>query len=166
MTRARAALLGAAVVLLVACSNGDSTPAVGSDTRGRVPDDHGVVSSVTLEQVTLDGKRTYDVSDEVRTFSTYDRALQPLLGFENRYVHVGLRKGKVVWLAGIGAVVPGKPPAVYYTGTVREVDEEKGVVFGDGTVLRLADGVEAPGKAAVVQVKIDPSTGLVSGYVR
>ena len=164
MTRLAVALVCAALAL-AGCGKDDAPPQVGLDTSPRVADDQGVVTQVSLDEVTLDGKRSYKVSDSLRSFSTYDRELQPLLGFKNRYVHLGLHKGKVVWLAGIGAVVQTPSPAVFYSGTLRRVDDKRRLVFGDGTVLPLADGVAPPPAGQVVQARIDPAHGRVAGFV-
>jgi hypothetical protein len=170
---APALLLALVAIGLGGCRSGSSDKSTGTgagnaaslrvDTSPRIPDDEGVLSAVTVDRVTIDGKRHYPVSDGLKSFSTFDRRLQPLLGFEGRYVQVGLRKGQVVWLGGIAPVVPGG--FVYYSGTVRKVDAERRAYFADGTVLRLADGVEAPPKGRMVQARIDAAAHRVAAFL-
>jgi len=161
--RAALACAAAAVALLGACG-GESEPDFKLDSSPRVADDEGVLTAASRQRVTLDGERSYEVSDELVSFSTYDRSVQPLLGFEKRYVQVGLRDDKVIWLAGIGAVVPGEPPRVFYTGSLRRVDKGR-AYFVDGTVLRLADGLAAPPSGQKVQARIDVKTRRVAEFV-
>lgn len=171
MSARRAALFGVAVVaaLTAACGGSDS-PAFKLDSSPRPADDQGVVTAVSRQKMTLDGSRSYKVSDDLVSFSAYDRSVQPLLGFENSYVHVGVRGEKVVWLAGIGVVVPGAagtPRGVVYSGSVRKVEGGQ-AFFADGTVLRLADGVQPPVLGQVVQARIDiegPKAHRVTGFI-
>jgi hypothetical protein len=157
-----------ALALLGACGRGGSDgPAVKLDGSPRYPDDEGVATTVTANEVVLDGGRHYTVSDKLVSFSTYDHSVQPLVGFAKQYVQVGLKGKQVVWLAGIGAVVPGRPgaaPSVYYTGQPQRVDAKQRIVFADGTVLQLAPGVQAPSTSAV-QARIDPASHRVAAFL-
>jgi hypothetical protein len=160
-----AAALAALVALSGAACRGGSDDAPPFDLesgRAREPHDEGVATKITVNEVTLDGTRTYPVHRQIQSFSTYDRALQPLVGFENLYVQLGLDKGgKVVWLAGIAAVVPGDPPTVFYSGTPTGVSGTK-MSFADGTVLQIPPGMTVPeGPARVRQVRIDARTHRV-----
>lgn len=161
--RALVAAVGLLLLLGAACGRSADAPGVVLDGSARFPDDQGVATSITLEKVTLDGERAYPLARSLKAFSTYTLKLEPVLGRQGHYVHLGVRDGKVEWLAGIAAVVPGSPPSVYYTGTlVRRVKGQ--LVFEDGTVLRGSSGVAnlAPGK---VTVRIDPATGRVTEVV-
>ena len=157
----------AAVLLLVVALAGcgrDDHKAFALDGSPRHPDDEGVATSVSLEEITLDGERTYRLSRSLRSFSTYTLKLEPVLGREGHYVQVGLDGDEVVWLAGIAAVVqpsiPGGEPSVYYTGTLVEHDGDL-LIFEDGTVLRAVDELpDVP--AGKVTVRIDPRIGKVT----
>lgn len=149
--------LGVAVlllaVLLAGCSRAE--PAVRLDGSPRFPDDEGVVTAVDGRGLTLDGARTYEVSDRLRSFSTYDLRLEPFRNRLNQYVQVGLDGDTVVWMAGVAAVVPGDPPRVFYSGRLKEVDGQGRAIFADGTVLTLAPGVRPPATGTLVQAEID-----------
>lgn len=155
----------AVVALLAAtgaCRGGDR-PSFALDGSPRYPDDEGVATAVSLEQVTLDGERTYPLARNLRSFSTYTLKLEPVLGRQGHYVQVGLDQGKVVWLAGIAAVVAPTAdhpePSVYYTGTLVRRDGNR-LIFQDGTVLRAVDDLpELP--EARITVRIDPRIGKV-----
>ena len=74
---------------------------------------------------------------------------------------MGLDGRTVIWLGRIAKLVPTDPPRAFYIGRFTRVeDSEDGrrVVFGEGTVLALADGVEPPAGAEgqVLQAEIDP----------
>ena len=110
------------------------------DGSPRYPSDEGVVTAISFERITLDGRRTYEVSRDLRAFSTVTRELEPMLSRRGQYVQVGLDGDTMVWMAGIAAVVPTTPAAVYYVGRMVSVQDNR-AVFSDGTVLRLAPGV-------------------------
>lgn len=159
-------LLGAAVLALVggaACGGEETEAPVVLDGSPRYPDDEGVVTALDVDNrtMTLDGKRSYQVSEDLRSFSALDLSIQPLADATNAYVQVGLEGRTVVWLGRIAKVVPTDPPRVYYVGrfsSVESADEGRQVVFGEGTVLQLAEGVEAPegSDGELVQAEIDP----------
>lgn len=139
------------------------------DGSARVADDEGVVTKLDLEgkSLTLDDERSYQVSEQVRSFSALDLSIQPLADAEGAYVQVGLDGETVVWLGRIAKVVPTKPPRVFYVGRFTRIeDSDKGrrVVFGEGTVLSVADGVEPPegAEGQIVQAEIDPAERRVT----
>lgn len=114
----------------------------------------------------LDGERDYGVSEQLKSFSALDLSTQPLADTEGTYVQVGLVDDTVVWIGRIAQLVPTEPPAAFYVGrfkSISEIDGERRAVFGEGTVLQLADGVEAPqgAEGQVLQAQIDPITHRV-----
>lgn len=148
---------------LAACGGGGDARPFALDGSPRVPDDEGIATQVSLQEVTLDGERTYKLAKSLRSFSTYTLKLEPVLGRKGHYVQVGLDGDEVVWLAGIALPVAGDgdtPPSVYYSGTLAERDGDR-LIFEDGTVLTAADDLpELPeGK---VTVRIDPKTHRVT----
>lgn len=112
--------------------------------------------------ITLDGDRTYGVQPDVQSFSSLDGSVQQLLQRKGQYVQVGLKGNNVRWIAGIAALVhtAGKAPVLYYSGNLTAVRRGK-VIFEDGTVLTLADGVEPPAGALRVRATVDPSAHVV-----
>lgn len=130
------------------------------DGRPRVPDEEGIVVSVTREEITLDGGRTFKVSPKLQSFATQTMEAVPLLGREGQFVHIGVEDDTMVWFATVADPFPGEPPTAYYTGILEKVEGQR-AYFRDGTVLRLADGVEAPVQEGFLQVEIDPSAHLV-----
>ena len=127
-----------------------------------------MVTALDVEglSLTLDGKRSYQVSQELRSFSALDLSIQPLAEAQDAYVQVGLDGRTVVWLGRISKVVPTDPPRAFYIGRfsrVEDSDDGRRVVFGEGTVLALADGVEPPAGAEgqVLQAEIDPAAHRV-----
>jgi hypothetical protein len=86
------------------------------------------------------------------------------LSWPGKFVQIGLTKDhKIIWIAGIGTVVQGATPTVYYSGVVTRRDASKHrVYFNDGTVLTTEDGVHVPAKGTQVVCSIDPSNGLVT----
>lgn len=160
MRRWPAALVAIVLVSALAACAGDDDTAVALDGSPRYPDDEGVATALSRERITLDGDRTYDVSDDLVSFSTYNRQIEPMRRRLNQYVQVGLDGRTVVWMAGIAGVVPTDPAAVYYQGILERV---RGVraEFADGTVLRLASGVRSPVAHGRVQARIDPARRAV-----
>ena len=139
------------------------------DGSPRLPDDEGVVTELDLEakSLTLDDERSYQVSAQVRSFSALDLSIQSLADAEGAYVQVGLDGETIVWLGRVAKVVPTDPPRVFYVGRFTRIeDSEDGrrAVFGEGTVLSLADGVEAPAgsEGQVIQAEIDPAAHRVT----
>ena len=143
-----------AAVSASACGSSSGGLEVVLDGSARRPTDEGVVTAVSREKVTLDGRRTYKVSPTLKSFSTYTLATTPLLDKDGQYVHVGARGGTVYWIAGIADVLDG---SVYYTGRLVQVEGDR-AVMRDGTVLRLAPaakGTEAVRPEGEVVARID-----------
>jgi len=136
------------------------------DGRPRPPDAEGLVVQVSFERITLDGGRSYGVRKDLQSFSTYDLAAVPMRQRLGQYVQLGLSGQKVAWMAGIGVVVrrPDAPPVVYYNGVpVRR--EGSRLIFRDGTVLQLADGVTLPASPGLVRAELDPALHTVRAVV-
>ncbi len=151
---------------LASCSRGDASPELVLDGRPRLPDAEGVVEQISFEEITLDGGRTYDVSRQLQSFSTYDLAATPMLHRLGQYVHLGLDGGTVEWMAGIGVVVRGPgAPVVYYNGFFLRRDGGR-AIFRDGTALRLADGVTVPNGQGLLRAELDPARHEVRALVR
>jgi hypothetical protein len=146
--------LAAAALVAVLAACGGSPPTVKLDGSPRFPDDEGVATTVELDRIVLDGTRTYGVSRDLRSFSTYDMRLEPMLNRRGHYVHVGLEDRRVVWMAGIAAVLAGDPPRVFYSGRLKALDKGR-AIFADGTVLTLQPGLASPVRDGFVQVEID-----------
>ena len=157
-------LLLAGVLALAGCAKSDSNRLV-LDGRPRPPDVEGVVEKISFERVTLDGGRTFEVRKDLQSFSTYDLAAVPMLQRLGQYVHLGLDGKKVAWMAMIGEVVRGSgAPVVYYNGVLVRLDGDR-VIFRDGTVLQLADGVTSPVEAGFVRAELDPALHRVRALV-
>lgn len=163
-------MVGLVVVgaVFAGCGDEATEAPVVLDGTPRLPDDEGVVTDLDVDglSLTLDGKRSYQVSEQLRSFSALDLSIQPLAGAKDAYVQVGLNGRTVVWLGRISKVVPTEPPSAFYVGRFKRVeqsDEGRRVVFGEGTVLSLADGVEPPAgsEGQVVQAEIDPAAHRV-----
>ena len=156
-------LLALAVSLLAAVSlggcNRSSSPVVRLDGSPRFPDDQGVVTAVSRQRLTLDGARTYSISPDLQSFSTYTLSAVSVLQRKGQYVQIGLRGKTAVWLANIAAVLPSKPPAVYYRGRLLRVDQRQ-AIFRDGTVLRVAPETPAVTGGNVL-VRLDPARHVV-----
>jgi hypothetical protein len=146
-------------LLAGACSTGSSSssePVVRLDGTARFPDDEGIATELDRRSITLDGKRTYRVSDQLRSFSTYTRELEPMLGRKGQYVQIGVIDGVMVWMAGVSRVIDVEgEPAAFYTGRFRQAAKGR-FVFTDGTTFAPAKGVRPPGTEAPVTVRIDP----------
>lgn len=120
------------------------------------------MTEVDLSRIVLDGNKKFEISPEVQSFSTYNRTVIPLLTWEGKYVHIGLEDKTVVWIAGIGPVDTSQnPPLVYYTNSVYLEKRGSSAIFLDGTVLRLAEGVEVPPSETIVKATIDPAKHVV-----
>lgn len=169
LSRGAAALLLAVTALgFVACGGGETKSPVVLDGSPRLPDDEGVVTALDVEglSLTLDGKRSFQVSEQLRSFSALDLSIQPLAGAKDAYVQVGLDGRTIVWLGRVAQVVPTKPPSVFYVGRftrVEDFEDGRRVVFREGTVFTLADGVEPPPESVdqVLQAEIDPAAHTV-----
>jgi hypothetical protein len=153
------------LVVVGACSRGGGEELV-LDGRPRFPDVEGVVTEISFERITLDGGRSYRVSDQLRSFSTYDLAPVPMLHRKGQYVQLGLDGDEVAWMAGIGVVVraPGRAPVVFYNGHLLRIEGRR-AVFRDGTVLRLGKAVKSPVAEGFVRAEIDPFRHRVRSLV-
>lgn len=129
----------------------------------RFPDDQGIVTAVNFDEITLDGERSFPISDEVDSFTTRGHDTTPLVHWQDRYVHIGIdADGLVIWVAGIGIVVEEDDArVVLYTGVFEGLDEDGNAIFQDGTVLRLAEGIEPPGVGDEAAARIDADTDQV-----
>jgi len=160
----RALAVGAALLLAGCGSDGDPGPGIRLDGSARYPDDQGIATELSFEQVTLDGKRTYKVSKRLAAFSTVTATLEPMLNREGQYIQIGVEGDTMVWMAGVAAVVRlPQGPRVFYTGTLRRVDDRGRLVFRDGTVWEVADDVEVPEARSglQLQLEIDPAVHRV-----
>lgn len=145
--------------VLAACGRGG--PASILDAGPRQPDAEGVVEEVNPDRIRLDGGRVWRVDPQVESFTSGGHDLTPLARWTGRYVHIGLNdQDRVVWVAGIGIVAQQDPPVVRFSGVVDRVQDAT-LIFADGTVLRLAEGVEPPGRGMQVVVTIDPAARTV-----
>lgn len=157
--------------LLGACSDDDGATAttfVKLDGSPRLPDREGIVTDLAddLSSLEIDGDR-YEVSPALQSFATADGATRPLRSALDEYVHAGLRGRSVTWIASIADVVPGPDgDVVFYVGDLERIDDGR-AYFDDGTVLRLAPGIDDPRRGAAaekparVTVQIDPSRDVV-----
>lgn len=161
----RLAVVTVALLVVVpgfgACSRARRPAPLRLDGSPRVPDDEGVATALSFDRITLDGKRTYKVSRDLRAFSTYTLALEPMLGRKGQYVQVGLDGDTMIWMAGVARIlVEEGRPVVYYRGRfLRRVDRR--LVFEDGTTFAVAPSVSAPAKPREVTVRIDARTHRV-----
>jgi hypothetical protein len=131
--------------------------------QARFPDDEGQVTDVSFEQMRIEGKRRHPIDSEVQSFSTYNGVVTPLLSWKDKYVHVGLnREGNAIWIAGVGVIDRGvDPPVVHYTNGLLKKVEGHRMIFADGTVLRVAPGVQIPAVNSRLNVTIDANRHLV-----
>ena len=146
------------LLLLAACAGEPQLDVLGG--RPRYPSAEGVVESVTIEDITLRGGRRFPLAEELASFSTYTLEPIPLVHRVGQYVHVGLEDGAVTWVSTIGAV--GDRETVVYAGKLLHVDGERRAIFSDGTVLRLAEGVEPPAVGTRVRAEIDAIEGVAT----
>lgn len=168
MRRPLVAILFLLITLLTAaCDRNESDRGNSGDKPPRFPDDQGVVTSVDLESLTIENKRSYTISREVESFSTYNQEIIPLLRWQGRYVHVGTEGDEVVWIAGIGVVDDSREiPVVHYTnGLLRRIDNKKRAIFADGTVLRLDKPLGRPPLNERMSMDIDAARHVVIGVV-
>jgi hypothetical protein len=169
-----ALLVGGLVVgasLLAACSDdegGTPTTFVKLDGSPRVPDREGIVTDLAddLSTLEIDGER-FEVSPALQSFATTDGSTRALRSTLDEYVHAGLRGRSVAWIAAIADVLHSSDgDVVFYVGGLQRIDDGR-AYFDDGTVLRLAPGVDDPrsgataGKLVEVTAQLDPSRDLV-----
>jgi hypothetical protein len=161
LTRAAACLLALSVSFsLAGCREREP---VDYSKQPRIPDDQGQVSEIDFESVKLDGRRTYAISSEVQSFSTYTGQVASLLSWKNKYIHIGINQDKqVIWVAGVGVIdTTVNPPVVRYTnGTLRKVEGRR-VFFADGTVFRVDESVKIPPLRSKLKATIDPKRHVV-----
>lgn len=155
MLRVLRALLAVALTLAVAACSRDAQPPVVLDGSPRVPDDEGVATALSHDEITLDDERTYRVSPALRSFSALTLEIEPMLLREGQYVQIGVRQGEMVWMGGVSAVTRDmSPPSAFFTGLLDRVDDGR-LVFANGTVFRLKRDVQVPDDAGHVAVQID-----------
>jgi hypothetical protein len=159
MSRSAAVVL--ALLLTASCARGSGDGGFALDGSIRVPDDEGIVTAVDLESVTLDEERTYEVDRELASFSAIDLSTVPLLFTEGQYVQVGTDGDRLVWLSAFAKPLAGDRPLVVFAGEVDLVDDGA-IEFDNGTVLRLAPGVDTAELTGVVHVGIDPRSNTVT----
>jgi hypothetical protein len=152
-------LVGLALVFS-ACGRDRGSERVPLDGSPRVPDAEGIVEAVSREKLTLAGGRTYRIGDELQSFSSQTMEAVPVRQRTGQFVHIGVDGERLVWIAAIGSVVPGDDPVVYYTGKVTSVADGR-VTFDDGTVLRLAKGVDPAVTRGAAVAEIEPGSGKV-----
>jgi hypothetical protein len=151
--REHLATLTVGLALLTSC--GGPAPLV-LDGSPRTPDTEGVVTKVTTKEIQLDGRRSYHLSRDLQSFSTYTLTTIPVLQSTGRYVQLGLDGDTATWIATVGAVIEQDPRVVVYTGELAAVRHGR-LVFRDGTVLQLDKRVSVPKPQANVVVDIDPA---------
>lgn len=151
----------ALVVVGVACSGSEPT---NYREEVRYPDDQGIVTAISFDEITLDGDRSFPISEAVDSFTTRGHDTTPLVHWQDRYVHVGLDgDGLVIWVAGIGIVVEDDDArVVLYTGVFEGIDEDDNAIFQDGTVLRLAEGIDLPATGDETAITLDADRDLVT----
>ena len=147
--------------MVVGACGGSSIKPIVLDGTPRFPSAEGVVQTVDVHHITLDGGRTYKVSSRLQSFSTYTLETVSLLQRKGQYVQVGLHGSTMTWISSIGAVVPLHPPVVFYNGRLLRTDASHHLIFRDGTVLRLGAGVTSPVATGFVTADIDPRQHLV-----
>ncbi len=139
-----AALVTTAALSATACG-GSADPVVRLDGSPRQADTEGVVLKASAGGITFDGDRSYEVSEKLISFSTYNREPVRLASTRGAYVQAGVKGRTVVWLSKIGPVAtdPAGHRTVQYQGELVDVDPPY-LVFKDGTKLRLGKGLTPP----------------------
>lgn len=163
MTSDARRLLSALLVALVlaGCSSGDGD-AFALDGTPRIADDEGVVTAVGSDTITLDDERTYEIDDDLVSFSSIDLSVLPLINTKRQYVQVGLDGDTVRWVGAVARPLQSDPPAVVYAGEVAAVEAGR-LTFTNGTVFRLDDGVDGAGlRGRRAQISLDPEEGVVT----
>jgi len=156
----------AALAIAGACSSHSRNATVVLDGRPRHANDEGVVTAVSREKLTLDGKRTYRVDRHLQSFETTTLKVMPLLTRTGSYVQIGQDHGKVMWIASYTLVVnrPDQPPTAFHTGTLARGKSGQ-VVFSDGSVLRVGPGVVVPDAGRRARAEIDVASHRVRAVV-
>ena len=153
MPRAVTVLLAGALLLGTGCR---SEPADIRETT-RIPDAEGVVEEISPGSLKLAGGRGYEIAGDVKVFTTGGRNQLTPDQLKNRYVHLGLSEGRVVWISSIG-LVQQETNQVFYTGRVAAVREGR-IHFDDGTVLKMSGGEDPPEEGATVVAILEASSG-------
>ncbi|MGH7858205.1 MAG: hypothetical protein ACREQY_12850 [Candidatus Binatia bacterium] len=154
-----AAVLCLLALVSAACS-GEQTVFEGGP---RFPDDEGVVTSISLERMQIEGDRNYVIGRDVESFKTRSHEPASLLSLKDKYVQVGLDGDEVGWIALVGIVVGDDSPTVLYTGVFDGVDGRTDrAVFADGTTLALADDIDVPEEGQEVAAAIDARSHTVT----
>ena len=134
------------LVVSIALASGACSAAAPIDYRTavRYPDDQGIVTAVSLEEMTIDGRSAYAISEDIQSFSTRDHQTTPIVDWKESYVHVGFdASGNLAWVAGIGIVVEDdEARVVLYRGVLSSTDDDGNSIFEDGTVFRFAQGID------------------------
>ena len=144
------------LVLLAGCGGGAKAPEITLDGSPRRANAEGVVTDVSLERLTLDGRRTFEVDPKLRCFDAGTLKSVPLLGRLGTYVQAGVAGKKVSWISSYSAVVelPDRPRLAFHIGTV--VTAKPGeIVFKDGSVLKVAPDVQLPPADVRARADID-----------
>jgi hypothetical protein len=151
------------LVAFVSCGGG-ATKGVLEAGGPRIPNDEGVVTDASFQRIQLGGTRPYAIAANVESFIAASHRVTSLLAWKGKFVQIGLDSGKnVIWIAGIGTVVQGNPPLVYYSGIVDRFDKTRyRVYFRDGTVLRATAAVGAPEIGRRILCQLDASRGVVT----
>lgn len=151
--------------MLVTCNREPESSSI-LDQSSRTAQDEGEVTEVTLERIILDNDRSYEISPKVESFLASSKKIAPILSTDNRYVQLGLDSSKVVvWISTVGVIARTEPPAALYSGVFIKKDSSGRAVFKDGTVLKVASGVDFPRANKKVAVKIDPARHEITEFV-
>jgi hypothetical protein len=155
----RAVVVACVALLVFACSSDRSVLQEGG---ARIPSDAGIATDVTLDRIQIDGKRSYEIAEDVESFATRSHTITALLSWEGKYVHVGVDgDDRVRWVAGIG-IASGKPARVTYSGVVESFEDARNrATFEDGTVLTFDDDVDEPDADEEIVVEIDAASDKV-----
>jgi hypothetical protein len=157
-----AAIIGLGVFGVSGCTH--SSPTLRLDGSARVPDDEGIATIVSRNRITLDGRRSYNVSRKFVSFSTHTLQVEPMAGRVGQYVLLGTSGKTATWMAGVSAVTQKPVPRAYYQGRLLRIGEQRRMFFQDGTVLRLAAKIPSPQKNQLVSAIIDIKTHAVTDW--
>ncbi|GAC1528589.1 MAG: hypothetical protein NVS3B12_00780 [Acidimicrobiales bacterium] len=99
--------------------------------------------------------------------------VSPLVDAVGRFVLIGRRGRRVVWLEPLSVVVtlPGGAPTALHFGSLTRIESgasSRAAVFADGTVLPLAPTVRLPEGITLperVRADIDPTSHQVTALV-
>lgn len=159
---------------LVACSRGGTVrPTIVLDGSPHRFDDAGVLTSADRRHVLLDSRRSYVVDPKLVVFDAGTLQVSPLVDAVGRFVLIGRRGRRVVWLEPLSVVVtlPGGAPTALNFGSLTRIEggaSSRSAVFADGTVLPLAPTVRLPEAVTLparVRADIDPTSHQVTELV-